>query len=328
MGAKYISIPFFGELTQEKGWSHDGEQACRFYVARMHFALRERHLCEETKLGTEIAAFQVDAGVGLENVNVIEEEHTETALEESIRNLLVEDEVLLSLASTFGTKFAASPSEISSNFKAEAQHRVKASYSNSHKTHQAITNRTKRTHTVKININSADGLPKKFIMAKEYKRCACDVWLAFVDYLFVDYRRSFFGLRKKRRKEPNPNLIKNGVHPNVIKVNLPLFTIFHWKLVPNGQSIVEQSRYKLEVEDPSSITVVPMAEEHSHARQFVMMPRVPTLYQLASAAFPLKWIHRTGPWSEEELMKIEEDEAKSTPWWMRHGSGAKSSQKS
>jgi hypothetical protein len=35
----------------------------------------------------------------------------------------------------------------------------------------------------------------------------------------------------------------------------------------------------------------------------------------------LKWVKRTGEWTEEELMAIEEDEARNSAWWFHNGPG-------
>jgi hypothetical protein len=47
----------------------------------------------------------------------------------------------------------------------------------------------------------------------------------------------------------------------------------------------------------------------------------PTLYTLSNIAFPLRWIDRKGPWTREELEKIEWEEAEGSAWWYQYGPG-------
>jgi len=49
----------------------------------------------------------------------------------------------------------------------------------------------------------------------------------------------------------------------------------------------------------------------------------PTLYTLSKIAFPLHWIDRKGPWTREELEKIELKEANGSAWWYQYGPGNK-----
>ena len=74
------------------------------------------------------------------------------------------------------------------------------------------------------------------------------------------------------------------------------------------------------VSDPSEIT---LEQPESKAPRFVEFPRVPTLYQIANAAFPYKWIWRRSDdhsWTEEELKNIELDEVKGlrSGWYNRY----------
>ena len=83
--------------------------------------------------------------------------------------------------------------------------------------------------------------------------------------------------------------------------------------------LVYEEDYKLQVENPDEITIVPFDRKEPRAVNF---PKVPTLYQITRAAFPKKWKDRNDKnWTEEELLQIEYEEAKDTPWWYRYGPG-------
>jgi hypothetical protein len=74
-----------------------------------------------------------------------------------------------------------------------------------------------------------------------------------------------------------------------------------------------EDEYVREVEDPDEITVIRAKRTKRRAVEFPKT--VPTLYQIARATFPEKWIKRKGEWSEEDLMQIELEDARRSPFW-------------
>ena len=79
--------------------------------------------------------------------------------------------------------------------------------------------------------------------------------------------------------------------------------------------------HETEVKDPSQITI---CEPVCTKEKFVEFPNVPSLYQIAKAAFPYKWIWRKSEeneWTEEDLKKIELDEVKdkTNGWYSLYG---------
>jgi hypothetical protein len=86
-----------------------------------------------------------------------------------------------------------------------------------------------------------------------------------------------------------------------------------------SSKLVYEEDYQIQVKDPDEITIALFERRVPRAVNF---PNVPTLYQITRATFPKKWKNRRDrDWTEEELMQIEYEEAKDTPWWYRHGPG-------
>ncbi len=158
-------------------------------------------------------------------------------------------------------------------------------------------------------------IPQRLIAVSAYQRYAYDIYLSWVDYLRVQYRTTALGLRKKRRKYPPPSSQR---HPNWIKFHVPLATAHFWRPLPKSSIVTYEARYENEVKDPEEIDIVPPEDLLSH---HAPRPDVPTLYQLSNIAFPLKWIHRKGEWTEEELKKIEDEEAVKSAWFWQYGEG-------
>jgi hypothetical protein len=153
-----------------------------------------------------------------------------------------------------------------------------------------------------------------------YRRRAVDITLAYIDFLRVDYLRSRWGLRKKALKMPP--VTHPHHHPNRLKFGFPIATAYYWQLLPRSSKFMLEREYKLDVPDPLQITI---CEPEGSKEKFVDFPKVPTLYQIANAAFPRKWIWRHSKkqnWTEEQLKDIEIEEVRGKPgWWQIFGVG-------
>jgi hypothetical protein len=153
-----------------------------------------------------------------------------------------------------------------------------------------------------------------------YRRYVQDVFLHYIDYLFVEYRPTAFGLRRKKQNLPRP---VGTAHINLIPIHMPLFRMRYWKLEAESSLIFTESEFQ-------NLTKAAHLDratfEELHTPIFLPMPareEPPTLYTLSNIAFPLRWIDRKGPWTREELEKIELEEAQSSAWWFQYGPGRK-----
>jgi hypothetical protein len=93
-------------------------------------------------------------------------------------------------------------------------------------------------------------------------------------------------------------------------VGQPVATAYYWELQKNASKFMYEKDHQTEVADPSQITI---CSPVSTKERFVEFPDVPTLYHIAKAAFPYKWIWRkstNNEWTEDDLRSIELEEVK------------------
>jgi hypothetical protein len=132
-----------------------------------------------------------------------------------------------------------------------------------------------------------------------------DVYFSFIDYLFVSYKNAL-GL-KKRKKDPD---VENNRHINKIVLKMPAFSFVAWEQVDNSIWEIPESEYKNEVIDQSKIEIEPIKDTSDC---YIPIPEysydnIPTLYQIANSAFPLKWQKKSSDWTKEDLRKLDEKE--------------------
>jgi hypothetical protein len=211
----------------------------------------------------------------------------------------------------------------SSKLSAGFQEKIKTSVTRS------LSNTTTVSSEVSIKLELYQKVEKE---AKElhlaiagYKKYRREVYLHYIDYLFVEYRPTTWGLRKKKTNLPRP---VGSEHANRIKVNLPLFKITFWEFDPMASLIYTESEYKQlpnKIKNPDRVITEKL--ETPINLPLPVKPEKPTLYTLSNIAFPLRWIDRKGPWTKEDLMKLEMEEAVGSAWWFQYGPGKKSSKK-
>jgi hypothetical protein len=151
-----------------------------------------------------------------------------------------------------------------------------------------------------------------------YRKYRQDVYLHYIDYLFVEYRRTALGLRRKKRNLPRP---VGTAHLNLIPMLIPLFRMAYWSLEAESSLLYTHSEYQdlTKVAHPDRVTFEPLREPIRLPMPAREPP--PTLYTLSNIAFPLRWIDRKGRWTREELERIEMEEAEGSAWWYQYGPG-------
>lgn len=318
MRRELISIPFSVDLTEEKSWEQLDEKGTSFFVVRFHFQLNERLIDEPHKVGDWIGLYQSTKGMSATHVTSETTNVEQVISKKCIENHLIENELLGELASELVSKF-----ELPKLFKLEAsvKSKISSKLKDSYTEGTEISESQKITKTESISITNQypPEETEAIVSVPVYKRRAIDILLAYIDFLKVDYRRPTFGLRKKSKKEPP---VDSNKHINVIKFGMPIATAYYWELMHNSSKFMYEKDHKVEVNDPSQITISgPICTED----KFVEFPDVPTLYQIAVAAFPHKWILRkstSNEWTEETLKAIELDEVKgygNNGWYKLYG---------
>jgi hypothetical protein len=280
----YFTVPYVNALKSEGGWKRDPDSEHTYSIIRGHYALREHQLNEPTKKGEVVGSVTSLRGVIQKKTESVEYEFTAVkmveSIEESLREGEMTSEIISSLSSSLGTdKIGKLSSELKSSLKVQ----LKESFKNSFKVQTSETSREKKVKTWEYTIDPEKFEPDAIISAvKAYKRYSLDLYLVFLDYLFIEYRRPPYGVRLKRNKIPP---VKGKVHPNLIKLDLPVSSILFWKQVPDSLLLVNEKDYKIEVDDPFEVTI----EELNVNKTFpVQFPPKPTLYDLSEKTFPRK----------------------------------------
>lgn len=286
MNRIYFTIPYINALKTQDGWNHD-PSSDTYFVVRCHYLLKERQLTDPTKKGEIAGASTSLRGITQKKTHSSEYEFTSLNLEDSIKESLVEEEsvkeFISSLSSSLGAdKVARLSSEIKSNVKTQ----LKESFKSTFKVQISETFREKKTVVWEYTVDPDKFGPNETIVAvKAYKRYAFDLYLVFFDYLFIEYKRPLYGVKLRRKKLP-PVLGKN--HPNIVRLDLPLASILFWRQIPDSLLLVNETDYRIEVDDPLETTTV---ELNDYRKYPARIPPKPSLYELSENVFPKKkWL--------------------------------------
>lgn len=323
-----MRIPVSVDLTKEEGWSQDIQDKYRYFIGRLYVHI-EQYQDEENPInfGEIITPYRTTDHSEAGQTITIEHKYTKIHIEETTRTVFLENEFTSNLAAEIGASiefpFNQTTSTLASKLSAGFQEKIKSS----------VTRSFSNTTTISSEVSTKVELYQKIEKnAKElhlaiagYKKYRWEVYLHYIDYLLVEYRPTTWGLRKKKTNWPRP---VGSEHVNRIKMNLPLFKITFWEFDPRASLIYTESEYKQltnKIKNPDRVITEKL--ETTIDLPLPAKPEKPTLYTLSNIAFPLRWVDRKGPWTKEDLMKLEMKEAVGSAWWFQYGPGRKSSKK-
>jgi hypothetical protein len=253
-----------------------------------------------------------------EVVKVFEEEVTTVDLKETTRSVALSEDIHQQVTATI-TGAATSPFyNVSGSIGASLEQIIRSGVTDSVRSSATTSRREKKTFTVRQVIKP--GAPEAQVAVAGYRKHRRDVYLHYIDYLFVDYRRTALGLRRKKQNLPRP---VGTAHINLIPIHMPLFRLTYWNLESESSLLYTETEYQnlTKVAHPDRVTF-----EELHKPMRLPMPareESPTLYTLSNIAFPLRWIDRKGPWTKMELEQAEWNEAEGSAWWFEYGPGRK-----
>jgi hypothetical protein len=312
-----FTIPFGEELTKEAGWIQLHRYL--YFIARFHLQI-EQHQTRDFAVGDVLRTYHTTPYSETEVVKVFEEEVTTVDLQETTRSAALSSDLTRSITATIAGAAKSPFYEVSANLGSALEQTIRSSVAESTWASDTVSRREKQTFTVRQTIKP--GAPESQLAVAGYRKYRRDVYLHYIDYLFVEYRRTAFGLRRKKRNLPRP---VGTAHINLIPIHIPLFRIFYWNLEPESSLLYTETEYQnlTKVVHPDRVTF----EELREPLRLPMPAREepPTLYTLSNIAFPLRWIDRKGPWTREELEKIEMEEANGSAWWYHYGPGRRGS---
>jgi hypothetical protein len=308
-----LSIPFPEELTKEDGWVQLDKYL--YFAARSHLHI-EQNQRHEFAVGDVLRTYHTTPYAETEVLKSFEEEITTVDVRETTRSIALANDLSRKITAAI-TGAARYPFyEVSSTIGASLEQTVRLSVTEAVRSADTHTRREKKTFTVSQRIKA--GAEGRQVAVAGYRRYHQNVYLHYIDYLFVEYRSTTFGLRKKKRNLPRP---VGDLHVNRIPINLPLFKLLYWNLETESSLLYTETEYQSlpKVEHPDRIAFERL--EETVTLPLPSQEEQPTLYTLSNIALPLRWVDRKGPWTREELEKIELEEAEGSAWWYQYGPG-------
>jgi len=308
-----LQIPLAVDLTQEAGWTQLDKYL--YFIARYHLHIEDDQT-DELAFGDILRTFHTTDFSETEVVQGFEQECTVADVRETTRSILLENELSQKVTAAITGNAKSPVYELSGNIGAALEETIHSSVGRSIKSDHSVSTRVKKSFTMSQKIKS--GSQELHVAVAGYRRYSQKVFLHYIDYLFVEYRPTTLGLRKKKWNLPRP---MGARHTNRIPINRPLFKSTYWRLESESSLLYTEPEYKKlpKVGHPDRITI----EELREAIRLPLPSRAqrPTLYTLSNIAFPLHWIDRKGPWTKEELEKIELEAAEGSAWWFEYGPG-------
>ena len=308
-------IPFNEALETENGWRTRDEKHTTFVSCRFHFAAFR-------KVDQNPIAFYgepVDTILPKQGVKTATELGVKYTLQitdtyKTIENSLTESTALAGISAELAGQIGVpNVASTGSKLASQIQASMRTQFSQGFELSRSEVTTQEISYKQSFAFDDANPKSREALICPTYKKVYFDLHLTHLDFLKVEYLREFFGLRKKRKKVPQ--FPSDGRPFNLIKVMQPLFAVQVWQL---NQSLAVKWRGEefRTVDDPFVTAVVPPVLSVTPALDFVARP---SLYQLANAAFPTRWVKRKGRWTEEDLRKSELDEAQDSAWFWQYG---------
>jgi len=308
-----LTVPFAETLTREAGWIQLNRYL--YFTARFHLQIEQNQM-RDFAVGDVLRTYRTTPHTETEVISTFEEEVSTVDLNETTRSATLSNDLAQQVTAAIAAAAKSPFYEVSGNIGASLEQTIRSSVSESLRTSTTVSRREKKTFTVRQTIKR--GAPELQVAVAGYRKYRRDVYLHYIDYLFVEYRRTTLGLRRKKRNLPRP---VGTAHVNLIPMHLPLFRLFYWNLESESSLLYTETEYQnlTKVAHPDRVTFAELPEQIRLPMPAREEP--PTLYTLSNIAFPLRWIDRKGPWTREELQKIEWEEAEGSAWWYQYGPG-------
>lgn len=316
MSTHMLEIPFAVDLTHENAWlQNDGEKYI-YFVARLHLLVESSQYSNQTYPGEILAVYQTTPKSTTKATTTVERELSYANIDETVCSQLMSETLATGVTSEILALASAPLYSLSGKVGASIERTLQTALNVEHKVSKAVTYSQMRRFEIQNQIfQEAD---EKIHAVACYRHMRQDVFLRYIDYLFVKYEASFFGLRKKKRNLPRP---VGRYHVNRILINIPLFSMLNWELLSESSVLMTSSDYQQSesIVNPDEIEIIAL-DRRIHL-PLPHHPERPTLYTLSNIAFPRRWIDRKGEWTREELAKIEMEDSEGSYWWFQYGPG-------
>lgn len=307
-----LCIPHVLRLASSRGWQpdlDDRKRASKFFVSRWHFVLEIYPLAGETHRGETLGAYRSPAGSQMTVKDTLTKQLTTVDLERTIQTACHESQVMAEMSAVIKSEVKAGGLSVGSELATKLQSQLKKSLSRTSFFERAETTTESAEWAVEFVLPSEQ--TQESLVVACYKRRPIVVYLSHVDYLFVNYDVSMFGFRRKRSKHPVAAGNGKLSRPNVIDYGRPVVRLETWEALPKSGWVVREDELKAMPEVPDVAATERKEPGSLKVKGYYksLWRNEPSLYQMAEAAFPLKWTNRRGDWTKGDLLKIEADEA-------------------
>jgi len=285
MSRVYFHVPYIKALETESGWNSNPAIENKYSVIRCHYVLNgPNQLSDPEKTGEVVDVLKNLKGLAQKKIHATEYEVTTMQVEEAVKESIKEEESVQEFVSSLSASLGSGEvGKLSSEIKDSLKTRLQETFKSSFKVQVSETFREKKTVTWEGVIDPEKLDEGETInLVKAYKRYSFDLYLLFIDYLFVEYKSSTLGVILKRSKLP---AVVGNNHRNIIRFDSPLASLQFWGQLPDTLLPIDQSKYTLEVDDPLDISTEKLEKNKSFPVKF---PPKPTLYDLSERAFPRK----------------------------------------
>jgi hypothetical protein len=296
-----LSLPLENELVEESGWLQPDKYL--YFIARFHLHL-ERMPLYEFAFGDIVRTYHTTPHSENEIVRSFEEEISTVDLKETIRSAVLANDLGQNVARLIAEAAPPPSYTLSSGIVEPLEQAIhRNTYSAGH-ANSTVTKHERKTFAIsqRVKVNAL-GLQ---LAVTNYQKYSQSVFLHYVDYLFVEYKPRPSSRQKKKRNLPR---LVGGTHSNRILFNMPLFKLLYWNLETENSLLFTEAEYR-NLPKVSHLNRVAFEElNDTISLPLPVPPERPSLYALSNSAFPLLWVDRKGPWTREELEKIELEEA-------------------
>lgn len=322
MSTKARTDPTSIELSRERSWDHNGHpkygpfQAVRFFLLldEQSLASAERGLSFRRGVRASecfydqrpLNVLDVTPGGTVAQEVTVTRERSYSSLESAIHERLFTSEIRAEITGEIDwAKTLRMGSKVSELIGRSAR--------DLHSVELRHEEKECATRVVKYTL-AAEGLSRRAFQAAPYIQVTYDAYVVHADFLQVTYAPKSLHIRRERIKTPPLDEKGGRTHQNFKLLNVPLgrFTVYE-KIGSQDMSFVLPEVFERRAIDPSQVT----RTEIPKPRRFEVMDcgRTPTLYQVANAAFPLKFEQRKALTEEAELFNYPESEVQETAWF-------------
>lgn len=283
MKKELISIPIYCNLSKEENWTTVEKN--QFIAIRLHFLVTEKQSCSKIYNGEILSGHSSPEGVGSETIIKETFEFDTININSRIIESVQKEEYWNNISCKLGSKLSECIGPVF-DFNTNVEFGEKLLSEFRTQTTTSDTTHIKKQLVIenKITFDSQKNLTVYCV--SPYKRMRCDVYLAYADYLLVDYRKGL--LKSKRTKIP---VAMPNEHTNRVIFDQQINSFEYWKLIDsNNQNwFIAEDKYEPEVDNPYEIIEV---DFNRVKKAHIPLPKFApegekTLYRISSKAFPL-----------------------------------------